>query len=102
MNMTKKSRFMTKAISEVLDMELQAVLWQIYDEIIEQRKGHMDYLQVFEIEVCEKTLTITNRQEAPPFQTKFIINNKIKGDKNTTVWIIDAARYQTMLFPEDY
>jgi hypothetical protein len=100
--MTNKSRYMTKAISGILDIELQATLWQIYDEINEQRKEHMDYLQVFEIEVCEKTLTIINRQEEPPFQTKFITNNKIKGVKNTTVWIIDDARYQTMLFPEDY
>ncbi|HFK1768064.1 TPA: DUF960 family protein [Bacillus paranthracis] len=100
--MTNKSRYITIAINEELSIELQAVLWQLHDELVEQRKGQMDYLQIFEIEVCEKTLTITNRQEEPPFQTKFIINNKIKGIKNTTVWIIDDARYQTMLLPEDY
>lgn len=102
MNMTNKSRYMTKAISEELEIELQAVLWQFYDEINQKRKEQMDYLQVFEIEVCENTLTITNKQEAPPLQTKFVINNKVKGAKNTTVWIIDDASYQTMLFPEDY
>lgn len=102
MNMTNKSRYMTKAISEELDLELQVVLWQLYDEINKQRKEQMDYLQVFEIEVCKKTLTITKRQEAPPLQTKFIINNKAKGVKNTTVWIIDDEGFQTMLFPKDY
>lgn len=102
MNMTNKSRYMTKAISEELDLELQVVLWQLYDEINKQRKEQMDYLQVFEIEVCKKTLTITKRQEAPPLQTKFIINNKVKGVKNTTVWIIDDEGFQTMLFPKDY
>ncbi|PTY77564.1 hypothetical protein B5V89_14035 [Heyndrickxia sporothermodurans] len=100
--MTNKSRYMTKAISEELDIELQVVLWQFYDEINEQRKEQMDYLQVFEISVCEETLTITNRQEVPSLQTKVIINNKVKGAKNTTVWIIDDERYQTMLFPKDY
>lgn len=93
---------MTKAISEELDIELQVVLWQFYDEINEQRKEQMDYLQVFEISVCEETLTITNRKEVPSLQTKVIINNKVKGAKNTTVWIIDDERYQTMLFPKDY
>lgn len=93
---------MTKAISEELDIELQVVLWQFYDEINEQRKEQMDYLQVFEISVCEETLTITNRQEVSSLQTKVIINNKVKGAKNTTVWIIDDERYQTMLFPKDY
>ncbi|MBD8071542.1 DUF960 family protein [Bacillus sp. PS06] len=100
--MTNKSRYMTKAISEELDIELQVVLWQFYDEINEQRKEQMDYLQVFEISVCEETLTITNRQEVSSLQTKVIINNKVKGAKNTTVWIIDDERYQTMLFPKDY
>ncbi|MBL5766579.1 hypothetical protein B5V88_05375 [Heyndrickxia sporothermodurans] len=100
--MTNNSRYMTKAISEELDIELQVVLWQFYDEINEQRKEQMDYLQVFEISVCEETLTITNRQEVPSLQTKVIINNKVKGAKNTTVWIIDDERYQTMLFPKDY
>lgn len=93
---------MTKAISEELDIELQVVLWKFYDEINEQRKEQMDYLQVFEISVCVETLTITNRQEVPSLQTKVIINNKVKGAKNTTVWIIDDERYQTMLFPKDY
>ncbi|ATO26988.1 hypothetical protein RA13_02310 [Bacillus atrophaeus] len=102
MNLTNKSRYMTKAISEELNIELQVVLWQFYDEINEQRKEQMDYLQVFEISVCEETLTITNRQEVPSLQTKVIINNKVKGAKNTTVWIIDDERYQTMLFPKDY
>ncbi|WP_340461192.1 DUF960 family protein [Niallia circulans] len=100
--MTNKSRYMTKAISEELDIELQVVLWKFYDEINEQRKEQMDYLQVFEISVCVETLTITNRQEVPSLQTKVIINNKVKGAKNTTVWIIDDERYQTMLFPKDY
>ncbi|KAA0808414.1 hypothetical protein EI976_12560 [Bacillus licheniformis] len=102
MNMINKSRYMTKAISEELSIELQAVLWQLYDEITEQRKEQMDYLQVFKIEVCVNTLMITNRQEEPPIQAKFTINNKIKGIKNTTVWIIDDTKYQTMLFPKDY
>ncbi|MDR4316645.1 Staphylococcal protein of uncharacterised function (DUF960) [Niallia circulans] len=102
MNLTNKSRYMTKAISEELDIELQVVLWKFYDEINEQRKEQMDYLQVFEISVCVETLTITNRQEVPSLQTKVIINNKVKGAKNTTVWIIDDERYQTMLFPKDY
>lgn len=44
MNLTNKSRYMTKAISEELDIELQVVLWQFYDEINEQRKEQMDYL----------------------------------------------------------
>ena len=77
-------------------------MWKFYDEINEQRKEQMDYLQVFEISVCVETLTITNRQEVPSLQTKVIINNKVKGAKNTTVWIIDDERYQTMLFPKDY
>lgn len=100
--MTNISRYMTKAISEEVCLELQTLLWQFYDDLNEQRKEQMDYLQVFEIDVCEKTLTITNRQEEPPLQTKFNISSKIKGAKNTTVWIIDDVGYQTMLFPNDY
>lgn len=42
--MTNKPRYMTKAISEEVSTELQAILWQLYDEIEEQRKEQLDYL----------------------------------------------------------
>ncbi|MGW6190587.1 DUF960 family protein [Bacillus cereus] len=100
--MTKKSRYMTKTISEELGIEVQAILWESYDDIKKQRNEQMDYLQVFEIEVLDDTLVITNRQEKPQLRTSFFIKNKIKLIKNTTVWIIDDTDYLTMMFPTDY
>lgn len=102
MTVQNKPRYVTRTISEELSIELQAIVWQFYDEIIEQRKEKMDYLQVFEIESNESSLTLTNRQEELPFQIKIIIKNKVKGAKNTSIWVIDDLDYLTMLFPTDY
>ncbi|MGP4107933.1 DUF960 family protein [Virgibacillus sp. L01] len=96
-----KSRYMTKAINEALNLELQMNLWKLMDLLATKRKEKMDYFQAFDINVYNKGLRVTNKQELPYMREEFInISGKI-NTKTMTVWIIDDTDKQTMLFPSD-
>ncbi|SDQ06638.1 protein of unknown function [Virgibacillus salinus] len=97
-----KSRYMTKAINEELNVKLQMTLWQLMDILALKRKDKMDYLQVFDIIVSGSRLKIINKQEHPYMVEKFININGNTITKSITVWIIDDIDKQTMLFPSDY
>jgi hypothetical protein len=97
-----KPRYITRAINEELNIEVQALLWELWDSIAVKRKEKMDYLQVFEIENIGKKIKIINRQEQPTIKEELIIEQGKMDVKDTTVWIIDESDKQIMLFPKDY
>ncbi|MFA1811154.1 DUF960 family protein [Bacillus anthracis] len=43
----EKVRYVTRAIKEKLNLEIQVLLWKLLDSIAIKRKSKMDYLQVF-------------------------------------------------------
>ncbi|MEB6551142.1 DUF960 domain-containing protein [Heyndrickxia sporothermodurans] len=102
MNEQHKPRYMTRAINEELNIEMQALLWELLDSIAVKRKDKMDYLQVFEIVNIGNKIKIINRQEQPTIKEELIMDKGTMNIKNTTVWIIDEPDKQTMLFPSDY
>ncbi|MFJ7725876.1 DUF960 family protein [Neobacillus sp. NPDC097160] len=102
MNEQRKPRYMTRAISEKISIEMQTLLWELLDSIAVQRKDKMDYLQVFEFVNINKKIKIINSQEQPPIKEEIIIEQGIMNLKDTTIWIIDEPDKQTMLFPSDY
>lgn len=99
----RKQRYVTKAINEELNIEIQVLLWELLDSIEVKRKDKMDYLQVFEIVNQGDNIKIINRQEQPTMTEELMIMKQ--GSMNiedTIVWIIDDLEYRTMLFPKDY
>ncbi|SDM42583.1 DUF960 family protein [Sediminibacillus halophilus] len=67
-----KSRYMTKAISEEVNVELKMLLWGVMDLLASERKETMDYLQVFDIIVSDNKLRMTNKQEQSYLKEEFI------------------------------
>lgn len=98
----RKPRYVTRAINEELNIEIQILLWEMLDSIAIKRKDNMDYLQVFEIVNSGNKLKIINRQEQPAMREEIVIEQGSIVIGNVTVWIIDEKDKQTMLFPSDY
>jgi hypothetical protein len=99
----KTKRYMTRAISEELHMEIAIILWQLIDRQKEQGV-ELDYLQVFELSISEDNkLAITHRQEKPERRETWIIPLEDAAPIARTVWCIDnSTDGQIMLFPQDY
>lgn len=98
----RKPRYVTKAINEELNIEIQALLWELLDSITVKRKDKIDYLQVFEVVNSGNNIKIINRQEHPAMKEELMIEKGSIDIQDTIVWIIDDLEYQTMLFPKDY
>lgn len=99
----RKQRYVTKAVNEELNIEIQVLLWELLDSIAVKRKDKMDYLQVFEIVIDGNNIKIINRQEQPAMKEELaIMEQGSMGIEDIIVWIIDDLEYQTMLFPKDY
>lgn len=98
----RKPRYMTRAINEELNIEMQALLWELFDSIAVKRKDKMDYLQVFDIVNGGNNIEIINHQEQPAMMEELIIEQGSMEIEDTIVWIIDDLENQTMLFPKDY
>ncbi|WP_440697289.1 DUF960 family protein [Bacillus subtilis] len=98
----KKQRYVTRAIVDGVNLDLQLILWNIMDNVVAKRKDQLDYLQVFNISVKEKDIKIINRQEQPFIEEEFLIGKSTFAIQNKTVWIIDEREKQIMLFPSDY
>ena len=60
----KYKRYMTRAVSEAIDIEIQKLLW----DLIDKQKAHaleLDYLQVFELSNKDGKQYVIHRQEIP-------------------------------------
>lgn len=98
----RKPRYVTRAINEELNIEIQVLLWELLDSIAIKRENKMDYLQVFEIVNIGNKIKIINRQEQPTMKEVLILEQGALNVKDTTVWTIDEPDKLTMLFPSDY
>lgn len=98
----RKPRYVTRAINEELNIEIQVLLWELLDSIAIKRENNMDYLQVFEIVNISNKIKIINRQEQPTMKEVLIIEQGALNVKDTTVWTIDEPDKLTMLFPSNY
>lgn len=98
---SKQNRFLTRAISESLHVEIQGLLWSLIDR--QNEKGNeLDYLQIFELKIQDGKQQIIHRQEIPEKEDLITITLHYTKPVHTTVWCIDSGDYQTMLYPEDY
>ncbi|WP_130055574.1 DUF960 family protein [Bacillus thuringiensis] len=84
----KKERYVTRAIVEGSNLDLQLSLWNIRDAIAVKSKDKLDYLQIFNITVNEKDINIINRQEYPCIVGEFVFVKNDIAIRDTTVWMI--------------
>ncbi|MGG3041788.1 DUF960 family protein [Bacillus anthracis] len=96
-----QSRFATKAVQNIIPLELQQFLWFIID-FRKAAGDRMDYLQVFELRSDHEHQRVCNTQESPPLQLEYKYKLNSKGVINCNVWIVDNGEYATMLLPSDY
>lgn len=97
----KSKRYMTRAVAETIDIEIQRLLWDLIDEQ-KELELELDYLQVFELSIKEGKQHIVHRQEVPERVKEWTLALDFSLPVNSTIWCIDDGSNQTMLFPSDY
>lgn len=95
-----RPKYLTKGIQERIPLDLQILMWQMYDRCQEEMEK-TDYLHVFELkQVGEHTQQIEYRQEVPEYNQVYqLSSSKPIGQK---IFIIDEEEYATMLLAEEY
>ena len=100
-----EKRYMTRGINAELPMALIIFLWARIDELKEESKGNMDYLQVFDLIAIDDPGIIENqmiihRTEVPEYSRSHAVTvEKPIIDK---VYVIDSINHSTMLFAREY
>lgn len=97
----RTKRFLTKAISKTIPLEIQILLWNLIDQQI-KRGTELDYLQVFELRSKDDKKEIIHRQEVPPSKSRWIGTLKSTNPIDSVVWCIDDGENQMMLYSSDY
>lgn len=93
------SRYVTSGINGGLSMELQAIIW----ELIDQLEVEQDYLQVFNLEVVDDAIKLTHRQEEPDYVQGYLLKSKeISIESDNRIFVIDDGEYATMMFSYEY
>lgn len=91
--MFNNKRYLTKGISERIEICYQMIMWSMIDNLNVEK----DYLQIFQLDWKNDVLTITHSQEQPFY--KLPCQSTVKTEK---VYVIDSEEYSTMLLAEEY
>jgi len=98
-------RYMTRGINAELPMALIIFLWAKIDELKEESKGNMDYLQVFELkeikqgDVAENQMII-HRTEVPEYKKSYAL--LVDDPIAEKIYVIDSGDHCTMLLASEY
>ncbi len=98
-------RYMTRGINAELPMALIIFLWAKIDELKEESKGNMDYLQVFELkeikqgDVAENQMII-HQTEVPEYKKSYAL--LVDEPITEKVYVIDSGDHCTMLLASEY
>ena len=88
----KENRYMTRAISELIPLEVNILLW----DLIEKLSIGKDYLQKFELNsVGRGIVEITHKQEISEYECRLYICNENIVDK-LKIYAIDSIEYSTI------
>ncbi|EJQ42369.1 hypothetical protein IEE_03934 [Bacillus cereus BAG5X1-1] len=96
-----QNRFVTKAVQNIIPLELQQFLWLIID-CRKAAGDRLDYFQVFELRSDHEHQFVCNTQVSPPLQLEYKFTLNSKEVINCNVWLLDNGEYTTMLLPSDY
>lgn len=103
-----KPKYLTKGIQERIPLDLQILMWQIYDRCREDLK-ETDYLHVFQLNSLEGNLLnqeIIHKQEIPEYERTYMV--EVNHSVNEKIYIIENdsetkdQTYVMMLLSEEY
>ena len=99
----KDNRYVTRGVSEEVDIRLQIILWSMLDKLKDKGNVELDYLQIFKIRKEGNKIVINQSQEVPEYSCTYEIElEDVELDDEIKIYVIDSVEYSTMLFPSEY
>ncbi len=96
--MFQNPKFITKGVSEGIDLLLQLFMWQCIEEMSEPK----DYLQVFELTLEDNKQKIIHSQEQPKFKREYLLGIADAPIFIGKIFVIDDGDHSTMLLASEY
>ena len=93
--MFENQRYITRGVSQKVDLPLQLFMWQCIEELDVPK----DYLQVFELSAENGKQKIKHIQEEPEYRQEYLIDAPVFIGK---IFVIDDETHSTMLLAEEY
>lgn len=101
--MFNKERFVTRGISEEVDIRIQLAIWTLIDILNNNTNIEVDYLQIFKVRKDGNFVIIQHEQECPKYKSIHMIDaDDIQIDSEIKIYAIDSGEYSTILFPYEY
>ena len=103
-----RPKYLTKGIQERIPLDLQILMWQMYDRCKEEMEK-TDYLHVFQLKSLEGNLLnqeIIHKQEIPEYERTYVI--EVNQSVIEKIYIIEnnsdeiSETYVMMLLAEEY
>ena len=97
------SRYITRGVGNRIPLDIQIFIWQLIEDL-KDTVGKVDYLQVFDISIADKTeetVRIIHSQEVPQYKKIWIVKASEPCD-DEKIFVIDDDTHSTMLLAEEY
>lgn len=99
----KENRYVTRGVSDEVDIRLQLAMWTLIDILKDKGKVEIDYLQIFKLKKENRFIKIKHEQEIPKYKSVHMIDvDDIQLDNEVKIYVIDSEEYSTMLYPSEY
>ncbi|GAA0087650.1 MULTISPECIES: DUF960 family protein [Clostridium] len=99
----KENRYVTRGVSDEVDIRLQLAMWTLIDILKDKGKVEIDYLQIFKLKKENRFIKIQHEQEIPKYKSVHMIDvDDIQLDNEVKIYVIDSEEYSTMLYPSEY
>ena len=99
----KDNRYVTSGVNKEVDIRLQLIMWSMIDNLKDEGKIELDYLQVFKIRKEGNKIVISQSQEVSEYSCTYEIEiEEVQLDDEIKVYVIDSGEYSTMLFYGEY
>ena len=99
----KENRYVTRGVSDEVDIRLQLAMWTLIDILKDKGKVEIDYLQIFKLKKENRFIKIQHEQEIPKYKSVHMIDvDDIQLDNEVKIYVIDSVEYSTMLYPSEY
>ena len=98
-----RSRYITRGVGNRIPLDIQIFIWQLIEDL-KDTAGEVDYLQVFDISIADKTeetVRIIHSQEVPQYKKIWIVKASEPCD-NEKIFVMDDDTHSTMLLAEEY